>query len=277
MEIGVLDHGYVRLIDKLGSDESIIDAARMSTSGGFVSWEPYEGHPKGDEGLLAFLYRHGHSSPFEMAELVLEVYAPIMVMRQWERHRTQSYNEHSARYAPLPEQYYLPGPARMKRQATANKQASAEPLPETAALFLIEEFRSEQVRHGLDYQLAIDYGLAREIARLNTPVSQYTKVRCKANLKNWLGFLGQRLKPGAQDEIRAYAEAVAQIVAQLWPRTWALFEEWDRYGRRYSRTEIAEHEALKARVAELEGRLEEIRQRAESRLAAIKQKTEADR
>lgn len=264
-QVAVLDHGYVKLVDYLGSDEAIIDAARMSVGGGFVSWEPYEGHSKGDAGLLAYLYRHGHSSPFEMGELVLEVYAPILVMRQWMRHRTQSYNEASARYAEMADCYYLPTPDRMQRQGTGNKQGSEGVLLPDAAAFLIEEFRSEQVRHGLDYHLALDYGLSREVARLNAPVSQYTKVRCKANLKNWLGFLGQRLQPGAQQEIRDYAEVVGKIVAALWPRTWALFEEWDRYGRRLSRTEAAAYDAMQARVAELEARLAAIRQAAEGK------------
>lgn len=240
-QIDVLDHGYVKLIDKLGTDESIIDAARMSVGGGFVSWEPYAGHPRGDAGLLEYLYRSGHTSPFEMGELVLEVKAPLMVMRQWMRHRTQSYNEASARYAPMVDEYYLPASERMQRQATTNKQGSGDLLPPGQADFLRDTFRSGQVRHQLDYALALDYGLSREVARVNAPVSQYTRVRCKANLKNWLGFLGQRLKPGAQQEIRVYAEAVGKIIAAHWPRTWALFEEWDRYGQRYSRTMVARH------------------------------------
>lgn len=258
MQISVLDHGYVRLVDSLGTDASIIEAARMSVGGGFVSWEPYEGHPRGDAGLLEYLYRNAHSSPFEMCELVVEVYAPIFVMRQWERHRTQSYNEHSARYAPLAPVYYLPSRERMARQSTKHTQSSGVPLPVGAASFLVEQLRSAQVRHELDYQLSLDYGLAREVARLNTPVSQYTRVRCKANLRNWLSFLGQRLKPGAQLEIREYALALAKIVAQLWPRTWSLFEEYDLHGRRYSRSEIVKHveqtverDALRAALRQL--------------------------
>lgn len=238
VESKVLDHGYVKLIDKLGSDESVIDAARMSVGGGFVSWEPYAGHPKGDAGLLEYLYRHGHTSPFEMCELVIEVYAPIFVMRQWMRHRTFSFNEASARYAPMDDAYYLPKAERMRRQSGTNKQGSGDSLSAGSVSYLVEQFRSEQVRHQLDYALALDYGLSREIARLNAPVSQYTKVRVKGNLRNWLAFLNQRLKAGAQEEIRVYAEAVARRVAELWPRTWALFEEWDRYGRRCSRTEL---------------------------------------
>ena len=241
----VLDHGYVRLIDKMGTDEAIIDAARMSVGGGFVSWEAYEGHPKGDAGLLAFLYRHGHTSPFEMCELVVEVRAPILVMRQWMRHRTFSYNEASARYAPMDDAYYLPEPARLRAQSKANKQGSGPAqLSDATVSYLRESFRSEQVRHGLDYQLALDYGLARELARLNAPVSQYTKVRVKGNLRNWLAFLGQRLKPGAQEEIRVYAEAVGALISQHWPRTWALFEEWDLKGQRLSRAQLAAQDRI---------------------------------
>ena len=245
MEIAVLNHGYVKLIDKMGTDESVIDAARQSTNGSFVSWDPYEGHPRGDAGLLEYLYREQHATPFEMAELVLEVRAPIFVVREWHRHRTQSYNEASARYAPMEDLHYLPPPGRMQRQSRTHKQSSAgELLAPEAASFLRSEFESAQKRVFRDYQLALDYGLAREVARINTPVSRYTRFRAKANLRNWLGFLTLRLRPNAQDEIRVYAEAVAQIVAQLWPRSWALFEEYDRYGRRYSRTEIAKHVEL---------------------------------
>lgn len=243
-EFKALDKGYVRLIDHMGEDVSIIDAARMSVGGGFVSWDEYEGHPKGDAGLLDYLYRNAHSSPFEMCELVIEVKAPIFVMRQWMRHRTQSYNEASARYAPMADEYYEPPVSRMVKQSTSNKQGGGEPMSPGVAPFLADMFRAGQTRHQLDYELALDYGLSREVARVNAPVSQYTLTRCKGNLRNWLLFLGQRLKPGAQQEIREYAEVVAQIVAALWPRTWALFEEWDRYGARYSRTQIAKHVAL---------------------------------
>jgi thymidylate synthase (FAD) len=228
----------------MGHDESIVAAARQSTSGSFVSWESYEGHPKGDAGLLDFLYREHHSTPFEMAALIVEVQAPLMVVREWQRHRTFSYNELSGRYTVMPDLHYLPDPSRMQKQSTANKQGSAEALSPQTALYLQDQFKTEQQRIYLNYGLAMDYGLAREVARLNTPLSRYTRMRVSGNLRNWLHFLQLRLAPNAQWEIRQFAEAVAKIVEYLWPRTWALFEEYDRFGKRYSRTEIAKHVAL---------------------------------
>lgn len=240
--IQVLDHGYVKHVAHLGTDESIIDAARMSTNGGFVSWEPYEGHPRGDAGLLTYLYKHQHMTPFEMADLVIEAQAPIFVVREWFRHRTMSFNEASARYAVMPDLHYLPPMDRMVKQDQKNKQAGAAELMDEdlsrGAIRIIEE---EQVYLYQDYLAMLDGGLAREVARINTPVSRYTRFRAKANLRNWLQFLHLRLAENAQLEIRVYAEAVASIVKQLWPRTWELFEEYTRYGKHLSRTEAEQY------------------------------------
>jgi len=241
-EIKVLDHGYVKLIDSMGSDEAIIEAARMSTGGSFVSWDPYEGHPKGDAGLLSYLYRNQHMTPFEMGDLIVEVQAPIFVVREWMRHRTFSFNEASARYAQMPDLHYLPPNERLVRQDSVNKQAGSQELihpdaQDLATLFL----KSEQEAVYGHYETMLRAGLAREVARINAPVSRYTRFRVKANLRNWLQFLALRLPENAQYEIRVFAEAVAQLVKAKWPRTYALFEEHTLHGKHLSRTECQEY------------------------------------
>jgi thymidylate synthase (FAD) len=243
----VLDNGYVQFVDSMGTEESIIEAARQSTSGGFVSWEPYEGHPKGDAGLLSYLYREGHSTPFEMCELLIEVQAPIFVVREWMRHRTLSYNEMSARYVQMPNLHYVPPAERMVAQGKHNKQGSdSTALPDVVGSELRSMFQNEQETVYANYEVALLQGLSREVARVNTPVSRYTRMRVKGNLRNWLNFLRQRMAPNAQQEIRAYADVIGAIVKERWPRTWDLFEEWDLYGKKLSRTEYAEYLAWKS-------------------------------
>lgn len=237
-ELRVLDHGYVRLIDFMGRDEDIVEAARMSTGKGFVSWEPYEGHPNGDLGLMDFMYRKSHATPFEMCELVIEVQAPIFVFREWHRHRTQSYNEFSARYAQMPNVHYLPEAERIQLQSKTNKQGSDLPLAESTANSMRSQLQNEQETVYDTYERILEAGVAKEIARINTPVSRYSKMRAKTDLRNWLGFLKLRLEAGAQWEIRQFAQGVAEIVKALWPKTWEQFEEYDLYGARMSRTEL---------------------------------------
>lgn len=263
----VLDHGYVRLIDFMGSDEGIVEAARMSTDKGFISWDPYirckkckdviavaneahavigpsdcphdwERYPNGDLGLLDNLWRKKHATPFEMGELVIEVQAPIMVFREWHRHRTQSYNEFSARYAVMPNIHYLPDPSRIQKQSTANKQGSAEAFEEDFAAEIIEELEREQQDVYRNYEDMVDDGLAREIARINTPVSRYSKMRAKGNIRNWFQFLNLRMRPDAQYEIRQFANEVGKLISWLWPKAYGFFEEYDLYGAHFSRTEL---------------------------------------
>jgi thymidylate synthase (FAD) len=261
-EIKVLDHGYVKLIDHMGTDEDIISAARMSTGRGFEGWDDREqceqcGEVKGlphrmscadlphawkkkpgDKGLLDFMYRNKHSTPFEMCELQIEVQAPIMVFREWHRHRTQSYSEFSARYSVMPNLHYVPDVGRIQKQSKTNKQGSDEAFTEAMAVAYRDELEREQHDVYSTYDNLIQAGVAKEVARLNTPVSRYSKMRAKTDLRNWLGFLNLRMRPNAQLEIRLYAEAVAAIVRDLWPRTYALFEEYDLYGVHLSRTEM---------------------------------------
>jgi thymidylate synthase (FAD) len=224
----ILDHGYVDLVEHWGSDERIIEAARMSVDKGFISWEPYEGHPKGDAGLLRHLYMNNHSTPFEMAGLIIEVKAPIFVFREWHRHRTQSYNEMSARYIPLPDENYMPSGDRLFANLhSANKQAQgtgASLTPATAARWL-ESLDDLYIHAQRVYEQGIAAGIPKELARLPVPVARYSRMRASANLRNWLGFLTLRDHPAAQWEIREYAHEVANIIQSLFPRTYALFEE----------------------------------------------------
>ena len=222
----LLDHGYVKFIEPWGSDERIIEAARMSTDGGFVSWEPYEGHPKGDAGLLAHLYKNKHSTPFEMAGMVIEIKAPIFVFREWHRHRTQSYNEMSARYIPLPNENYIPTRERIIEGAkpSTNRQAAGTvPLVREAIDDWLKALNAFYIVAEATYLTGLAMGIPKELARLPVPVARYSRMRASTNLRNWLAFLTLRQAPQAQWEIRQYANAVGELVAEHFPRTWGLY------------------------------------------------------
>jgi thymidylate synthase (FAD) len=270
-EIKVLDHGYVKLIDWMGSDAAVIEAARMSTGRGFVSWDGYrrcraevdgvicdlpqtgtsrrcddcgnadlwQNFPRGDLGTLDYLYRNKHMTPFECGgEMMIEVQAPIFVFREWHRHRTASFNEFSARYSQMANLHYVPDEDRIQKQDDVNKQGSKgsfDPLYADAVAF---DFRHEQEMVYENYDRLVKEGVAKEIARINTPVSRYSKMRAKTDLRNWLGFLNLRMRQNAQYEIRQYANAVAELIKGLWPKTYALFEEHDLYSVTLSQEEI---------------------------------------
>ena len=249
----VLDQGYVNLVETWGSDERIIEAARMSTGKGFQGWggvcpecsgcgESTDGIgaigcpkcggsgtlPPGDEKLLAYLYNNKHSTPFEMAGMIIEVKAPIFVFREWHRHRTQSYNEMSARYIPLPDENYMPSVERMVQgsKATGNKQAQgSKELGDVDASMWLMSLNKLYNHAQAVYERGIEIGVPKELARLPVPVARYSRMRASANLLNWLKFLQLRDHPTAQWEIQQYAKAVANIVAEKFPRTYALFEE----------------------------------------------------
>ena len=223
----ILDHGYLRVVETWGrgdtvgeAEAGIIEAARQSTQGSFRGWET-------DEKLLRYLYEHHHDSPFEFAGMTVEVQAPIFVFREWHRHRTQSYNEMSARYAELPDLFYVPSLERLVKgkQSTANKQSSAVGFNRAD----IEDIQriisnSNYLQRGL-YERLLNKGLARELARLVIPINQYSRMRATANLRNWLAFLTLRMAPEAQWEIRQYANALADEVKTHFPRTYTLFKE----------------------------------------------------
>lgn len=249
-EFKILDHGYVKVIESWGSDARIIEAARMSTDKGFLGWGPLgcadcggsggivdgvagacstckgNGEVSGDEKLLRYLYEHKHATPFEFGGMVIEVQAPIFVFREWHRHRTQSYNEMSSRYVPLPDVNYLPSRDRIVdgARSTKNRQASGvKPLATEA----IDDWRMA-VSAAYDalertYQLGLELGVPKELARVVLPVGRYSRMRASANLRNWLAFLTLRAAPDAQAEIRAYAVVVSALVRERFPRTHQLF------------------------------------------------------
>ena len=224
----LLDHGSIKFIEHWGSDERIVEAARMSTNKGFLGWEPTDEHP-GDFKLLEYLYNHKHSTPFEMAGMVLEIKAPIMVFREWHRHRTQSYNEMSARYVPLPDENYIPSLERVMRganTATTNKQAQGTAqveLTEDAAMYWLQQLEAVYNEAQAVYELGLKLGIPKELARLPVPVARYSRMRVSCNLRNWLAFLTLRMDANAQYEIRVYANEVCKIIEKLYPRTHKLF------------------------------------------------------
>lgn len=234
--IKVLDHGYVKLIESWGAGQEgvdysepdhevgIIEAARMSTGKGFQGWDK-------DEKLLTHLYVNKHNTPFEMAGMILEIKAPIFVFREWHRHRTQSYNEMSARYIPLPDENYFPAVERVLRgatTATTNKQAqgtSQFPITENTVAKDLEVLEALYTHAQESYKYLLTRGWPKELARLVVPVARYSRMRASANLRNWLAFLTLRLHPTAQWEIRQYAQAVEHMVRVTFPRTHKLFME----------------------------------------------------
>lgn len=220
-EIKLLDHGYIKFIEHWGSDERIVESARMSHDGGFRGWEK-------DQRLLEYLYTHKHSTPFEMAGMTIEVKAPIFIFREWHRHRTQSYNEMSARYVPLPNENYIPSVERILEGAntpTKNKQAqgSGRKMTEISAESFRTNLRLSYAAMQSIYEDSLEQGVPKELARLIIPVARYSKMRASANLRNWLAFLTLRMSPDAQWEIRQYANAVGSYVLKAFPRTYDIF------------------------------------------------------
>lgn len=228
MQTKILDSGYVEFRERWGSDERVIEAARMSVEGGFVSWEPYADHPKGDAGLLKYLYENRHNTPFEMAGMTIVVQAPITVFREWHRHRTFAYNEMSARYTPLPDVNYLPTVDRCLSVSGTNKQAGAikgsETITHESALQWLEELADVYAHAQRVYQSGLNRGVPKEVARLPVPVGRYSRMMASANLRNWLAFLTLRMDEKAQWEIRQFADAVGGFIAWEFPRTWNLFK-----------------------------------------------------
>lgn len=230
MFIRLLDHGYVKYIEHWGQGESgvaeaaIIEAARMSTKKGFNGWEQ-------DEKLLAFLYNNRHMTPFEMAGMTIEIAAPIIVFREWQRHRTQSYNEMSGRYVALPDDNYMPDAENVMERAfiassSANRQAQANvvhTLQKDELTDWLHRLESSYNTAEATYQAGLNIGIPKELARLPVPVARYSRMRASGNLRNWLQFLTLRMDPKAQWEIRIYANVVGSIIAKVFPRTWALF------------------------------------------------------
>jgi len=223
----VLDHGYVKIVESYGSDERVVEAARMSNGKGFLGWG--KDGKAGDERLLRYLYTHKHETPFEMAGLIVDVQAPIFVFREWHRHRTQSYNEMSARYTPLPNLNYIPTVPRLLINSSVNKQAGTIEESEQLTDLYAESFRYSLMdmyaAQQKLYESALVCGVPKELARIHLPVGRYSRMRASANLRNWLAFLTLRMDENAQWEIRQYATAVHNALVACFPRTMDLFDE----------------------------------------------------
>ena len=216
--IDVLDHGFVRLVDSMGNDLSVVRAARVSYD---AAWRT--GDDTGsDHRLINYLWKHRHTTPFEAVTFTFEVRAPIFVFRQWHRHRTWSYNELSARYKELPEDYYLPSIETIGKQSKSNKQARdiSEKMTFEEKQARAEEI-AEMAQHCRNafktYNNLINSGWPRELARSVLPVNTYSHMFATVNLLNLLKFLTLRCDPHAQYEIRVYAEALKELATEIVP------------------------------------------------------------
>ena len=220
--IPVLDHGFVRVVDYMGDDAAVVQAARVSYGAGTKA-------VRDDEGLIRYLMRHWHSTPFEMCEIKLHVKLPIFVARQWVRHRTANINEISARYSILDGEFYVPAPEAMAAQSATNRQGRGEVLGPEAAARVAEILREDAARAHAHYEEMLDpegIGLARELARMTLPANVYTQWYWKTDLHNLLHFLRLRADPHAQYEIRVYADAIGALARAWVPVAYEAFEDY---------------------------------------------------
>ena len=233
--IPVLDHGFVRLVDYMGNDQAVTNAARTSYGKGTKTISD-------DEALIRTLMRDWHTSCFEMAEIKVHMKLPIFVARQIIRHRTANVNEYSARYSVLENEFYIPAPEDLASQSLANKQGRDGILHGEEAARVLDILRDDAARSYANYESMLSTegqdGLSRELARMNLPVSVYTQWYWKTDLHNLLHFLRLRMDPHAQKEVRVYADALGQIVQDWCPIVWSAFEEYRLNAMQLSATEI---------------------------------------
>ena len=231
-EFRCLDKGFVRLIDVMGDDSAIVQAARVSYGSG--TKKVHE-----DRGLIRYLMRHLHTTPFEMVEFKFHVKLPIFVARQWIRHRTANVNEYSGRYSEMKDEFYVPDADQVRGQSAMNKQGRSDEACDTE--------RAESIRTSMQqtqdmlygqYQEMLSTDLAREIARINLPVSNYTEWYWKIDLHNLFHFLRLRIDAHAQYEIRVYGEAMAEIAKAAVPLAYEAFEDYILHSQRFSRSEL---------------------------------------
>ncbi|MCH2165329.1 MAG: FAD-dependent thymidylate synthase [Marinovum sp.] len=236
----VLDHGFVRVIDYMGDDSAICQAARVSYGKGTKS-------VSNDEGLIRYLMRHWHSTPFEMCELKLHVKLPVFVARQWIRHRTANVNEYSARYSILDREFYIPAPDHLAAQSEVNNQGRGAALEGEEADRVLRFLRDDAMRAYDHYEEMISttnsegeaqQGLARELARMNLPANIYTQWYWKVDLHNLLHFLRLRADAHAQYEIRVYADAICEMVRDWVPFAYQAFEDYRLGGATLSATAL---------------------------------------
>lgn len=231
MKINVLDDGFVCLVDVMGDDSSIVQAARISYGAGTKTVSE-------DEKLIRYLMKHEHTSPFEMVELKFHIRLPMDVMRQLVRHRTASINEYSTRYSEAIDSFYRAAPVGWRLQATTNKQGSGDYASEDLAIAasegetrLYDEIRTE-------YQWCLANGIAREQARKHLPLCTYTEIYWKIDLRNLFHFLKLRMAPAAQFEIREYANAIFNIVKERVPLATRAFEDYCLNAVTFSKQEM---------------------------------------
>ena len=219
----VLDHGFVRVIDYMGDDAAITQAARVSYGKGTKA-------VSNDEGLIRYLMRHWHSTPFEMCEVKFHVKLPVFVARQWIRHRTANVNEYSARYSILDREFYIPRAEDLAAQSTVNNQGRGEALTGDEAARVLDYLKGDAARCYDHYEEMIgqdgQQGLARELARMNLPANIYTQWYWKVDLHNLFHFLRLRADSHAQYEIRVYAETICEMVKDWVPFAYAAFEDY---------------------------------------------------
>jgi thymidylate synthase (FAD) len=239
--IPVLDHGFIRVVDYMGDDASIVQAARVSYGRGTKKVSE-------DRSLIRYLMRQDHTTPFEMAEIKLHVKLPIFVARQWIRHRTASVNEYSARYSILDKEFYLPERKRLAGQSQSNRQGTGDVLEESEATEVLRILRADAEKNYENYSWMLNEGatkdskrkgLARELARINLSLSTYTQWYWKTDLHNLLHFIRLRADTHAQYEIRAYAEEILKVVQKWVPHTFDAFLEYQFGAVTLSRTAIS--------------------------------------
>jgi thymidylate synthase (FAD) len=224
--IPVLDHGFLRVVDYMGDDAAVVQAARVSYGRGTRAANE-------DRGLIRYLMRHRHSTPFEMCEIKYHVKLPIFVARQWIRHRTANVNEYSARYSVMDREFYIPAPAQLAAQSATNRQGRGDILEGEEATEVLRLLREDAQRNFDHYEWMLNgaedparAGLARELARMNLTLNTYTQWYWKTDLHNLFHFLSLRADPHAQYEIRVYAEAMLETVRAWVPLCFEAFEDY---------------------------------------------------
>lgn len=231
-EFQVLDHGFVRLVDYMGGDARIVQSARVSYGEGTKTLRE-------DKTLIDYLLRNKHTSPFEQVILTFHVKMPIFVARQWIRHRTARLNEISGRYSVMRDEFYTPHPEEVRFQSKRNKQGgSTQDVPDDLRNKVIALLQHEQKQLYSDYEDMLEDGIARELARINLPLSLYTEMYWQIDLNNLFHFLRLRMDWHAQYEIRVYGDTMAQITRAVAPMAFEAFEEHILHGRNFSRTEL---------------------------------------
>jgi thymidylate synthase (FAD) len=236
------EHGFVGLIETMGSDEAICQAARVSYGTGTKSVSD-------DRNLIRYLKRHKHTSPFEMAEVKLHLKMPIFVMRQWVRHRTANLNEYSARYSELSNEFYVPAPDYIAPQSTTNNQGRGGELSHNDKMIAADIMKNSIEASYHDYEVLLgkleedrfsdDFdGISRELARIPVPVANYTECYWKIDLHNLFHFLALRMDSHAQREIRDYADAVYALVKECFPLSCEAFEDYQFHAKTLSRMDL---------------------------------------